>query len=383
MITAEPHFLVKRPSQAIMLENLNPYTLTGKTIATTPSVQYFGNSSDYFRDSRTPEIAETDYSKTPSTILQAKQALALARYAGADRDAADELNEGQTLLDDAENSWKAGRDQESVDITARKAISTLVKAEDTAIVRKDARDKRNEKISNDAEIRKAEDKFVDAQNQIADLKAELASETRSRELAERDATNYAGQIKDLRQENGQLREELARTKIDAETAKTRLTALEGENESIKQQRDREAKIASLNASQSALILNLKRFGAVTTNERGIVLTLPETFWANSRSADFAPNADAKLTSLADIFVNNPDYRIAIESHTDNKGTPEELQTLTQQRSQAIADRIAGLGVSSSRMQAKGMGASLPVAPNTTVANRAKNRRVQIVLSASL
>ena len=87
IITAEPHFLVRRPSQAIMLENLNPYTTTGKAVATTSAVQYFGNSSDYFRDARTPEIAELDYSRTPSTILQAKQAVALARYAGADRDA--------------------------------------------------------------------------------------------------------------------------------------------------------------------------------------------------------------------------------------------------------------------------------------------------------
>ena len=71
IITAEPHFLVRRPSQAIMMENLNPYTLSGRTIGTTAAVQYFGNSSDYFRDSRTPEIAEQDYAKTPSTILQA------------------------------------------------------------------------------------------------------------------------------------------------------------------------------------------------------------------------------------------------------------------------------------------------------------------------
>ncbi len=69
IVTAEPHFLVRRPSQAIMLENLNPYTLNGKAVSTTTAIQYFGNSSDYFRDPRTPEIAETDYAKTPSAIL--------------------------------------------------------------------------------------------------------------------------------------------------------------------------------------------------------------------------------------------------------------------------------------------------------------------------
>src|SRR5215207_1595285 len=87
IITAEPHFLVRRPSQEIMLETLSPYALSGKKIATTAAVQYFGNSSDYFRDARTPEIAEIDYSKTPSAVLQAKQAVALARFAGAERDA--------------------------------------------------------------------------------------------------------------------------------------------------------------------------------------------------------------------------------------------------------------------------------------------------------
>src|SRR5207237_294231 len=83
IVTAEPHFLVTRPSQAIMLENIIASTPNGRQVATMPAIQYFGNASDYFRDPRTPEIAEIDYSKTPSAILQANQAAALARFAGA------------------------------------------------------------------------------------------------------------------------------------------------------------------------------------------------------------------------------------------------------------------------------------------------------------
>src|SRR6476661_3262769 len=117
IITAEPHFMVTRPSQAIMMENLNPRGENGKVvISTVPSVQYFGNSSDYFRDPRTPEIAEIDYAKTPPAILQANQAVALARYAGADRDASAELAEAETYLRNATNAWQAGRDSDTVDI---------------------------------------------------------------------------------------------------------------------------------------------------------------------------------------------------------------------------------------------------------------------------
>ena len=192
-----------------MLENLNPYTLSGKSVSTTTTIQYFGNSSDYFRDPRTPEIAETDYSKTPSAVLQAKQAVALAKYAGAERDAPTELNDAEVLMQNAEAGWKAGRDPELVDIDARKAMSAAVKAETTAQVRKDAREKRNEKQRSDAETRQAEEKYTDAQNQITDLKAELAREMRNRELAEREAQTYSNQVRDLRDENGRLRRSLA------------------------------------------------------------------------------------------------------------------------------------------------------------------------------
>ena len=73
------------------------------------------------------------------------------------------------------------------------------------------------------------------------------------------------------------------------------------------------------------------------------------------------------------------YKVTVESHTDNKGTPDELQVLTQERAQAIADKIMTLGVTESRIESKGLGATLPVAPNSTNLNRAKNRRIQIIL----
>lgn len=380
IITAEPHFMVARPSQAIMLENLSPVSVSGKTIATTPAVQYFGNSSDYFRDARTPEIAELDYSKTPSTILQAKQAVALARYAGADRDATTELTDAEKLLKDAEDSWRAGRNEEQVDILARRSIGTAVKAEATAALRKDAREKRNEKTRSDAEIRAAEERFTDSQNQINELKNELAAEVRRRELAERDAVNYSGQLKEMREENGKLRDELARTRSEAENAKNQLASIQNENQSFKNERERQERLGRIQAGEAALLASLRRVGTVSKSERGIIVMLPETFWAGIRSTSFAPNADARLTALAESINGNPDYTVVIESHTDNEGSPDELQSLTNDRAQAIVSRLTSLSVPSERIRASGMGATLPVAANSTAANRAKNRRVQVIFS---
>lgn len=383
IITAEPHFLVRRPSSEIMLENLNPIAQSGRSITTVPSVQYFGNSSDYFRDSRTPEIAELDYSKTPSTILQAKQGIALARFAGAERDAAEELREAEDLLRNAEDAWRAGRKEDEVDITARRAISSAVKAESNAFAHREAREKRNEQTRTDAEMRRVEDQLQDARNEIADLKQQLASETRSRELSERDVATYNQQIRELRAENGRLREEVGKLQVETTNKTARIEAFEKERRDAQFQQNRQEKLNQLQANEPVFLQALRRYGTVSKNERGIILTLPETFWATSRTSNFAANIDARIGGLSELLNNNPDYRIAIESHTDTQGDASELEALTEQRSRAIAERFSAYGVQNNRIETKGFGGSLPIAPNNTNANRAKNRRVQVVLSPAI
>jgi len=377
IITAEPHFLVTRPSQQIMLENIAPTTArNGKGLQTVPAVQYFGNSSDYFRDPHTPEIAEIDYQKTPASILQAKQAIALARYAGAERDATEELNEAEALARTANDAWQAGRDNDAIDIAARRAISAAVRAEQLAGERGAAREKRNEKIRTDNDTRTAENKYVNAQQQIDDLKAELARENRNRELAERDVMNLTNQNKDLKDENRRVSEELGKTKTELDSALAKVAAIENE----KAAQEAEKKAAQLKANENQLIGTLKSLGTVTKSERGIVLTLPEALWTGTRSAAFVPTADGKLTLLSEVLNSNPDYKVTIESHTDPTGDPDAIQALTDKRSYAVADRLAALGVTEGRIVAKGYGGTAPVAPNTTAVNKAKNRRLLVVLT---
>jgi len=383
IITAEPHFLVRRPSRAVMLENVSPYAQSGRILATTAVVSYLGNSSDYFSDARTPQIAEIDYSKTPSALLQAKQAIALAKFAGAQTYATVELQEAETLLQNAERAWEAKRGEEEIDVMARKAISASVKAEDTALARKEARNIRDRETERNQEIRELERKASQANRTTEEIRAELNEEIRRREFAERDALNYQNQIKDLREENQRLRDELNKAKADGEEAKVKLARIEGEqNAAIKQQEERE-RMNRLQSNQAVLIQSLRRFGTVAKNDRGIVLTLAENWWTSTRVALFAPTAETKLTSLGEVLANSTDYKITIEAHTDNKGTPDELEYLTQERANLLKEKLTSAGVTTDRIEAKGYGASLPVAPNTTNANRAKNRRVQVILTPNI
>lgn len=372
IITAEPHFLVSRPSKEVMLENLRAFSRSGRNIETTTSVQYFGNSSDYFNDARTPQIAEINYRQTPISILQAKQAIALAKYAGAERDALEDLRQAQTHLENAENGWKAKRNKKYVDIAARKAISVAVSAERNATVRKNAREKRNEKLRRDAELREAENKNVRASRDIENLKQTLADERHSRELLERDVANYVQQIRELKSENQRLREQNQETKV-------KLTAIEAKQKVYEAEKERNEKLDRLEIDSVVLIKSLQRFGSVSKTGRNIMLTLAEDYWSGVRVSSFASKSEEKLKGIAEILVTNPSYNIIIESHIDSKGGTSELQLLTEERAQAIADKMMSLGVSADRMEIKGYGATLPIASNSTRANRLKNRRVYMIL----
>ena len=122
-------------------------------------------------------------------------------------------------------------------------------------MRKEAREKRNEKVRADAETRAAENKYQEALDEIADLKAQLTAETRNKELAERDGVNYSQTIRELRAENGRLREELGRAKVEADNAKSKLESVENAQRASEEQRARdEATVAWIGDHRDVLLI---------------------------------------------------------------------------------------------------------------------------------
>jgi DNA repair exonuclease SbcCD ATPase subunit len=266
----------------VVLENLPPLRPGDAEVATV-NVQYMGNTSDYFRDTRVPDVADPDYLKTPTTLLGARQAIRLARYAGADRDAAEELKDAQAQLELAENAWRLKQSEAEIDAAARQAISLGARAEEMAESRKAARGRREEIAERDRAVREAEDNAATANQQIAEMKAALDREQRAREMAERDAANTAQQLRDARTELARLREELAQVRSEGEEAKIKLARLEGER-SVEQARAQAAERSEQQrASAATLKQTLASFGTVRETQRGLVLILPESIWTDGRA----------------------------------------------------------------------------------------------------
>ena len=143
-----------------------------------------------------------------------------------------------------------------------------------------------------------------------------------------------------------------------------------------EQRASERKAAEANLKET-----LAKYGTLKETATGFRLVLPETIWTNTRTATLSAASSAKLEPLAALLASNPDYQILIEAYTDNKGNEVTLQQLTQERARVLSDRFQSAGVDPMRIQANGMGASNPLAPNTTVAGQRKNRRVEITFTS--
>ena len=95
-------------------------------------------------------------------------------------------------------------------------------------------------------------------------------------------------------------------------------------------------------------------------------------------ATIKPESMGEINRIVQLMTENPDLKFSVEGHTDSTGNAASNQTLSEQRSQAIVDKLVELGIAKDRLTAVGKGQNSPIADNNTDEGRAKNRRVEFV-----
>jgi OmpA-OmpF porin, OOP family len=99
------------------------------------------------------------------------------------------------------------------------------------------------------------------------------------------------------------------------------------------------------------------------------------------SANILPESNALLTEIADALIHNPRIkRIEVQGHTDNSGNADRNKVLSEERASAVRTWLTSHGVTPDRLVAKGYGQAKPLVPNVTAANKARNRRVQLIIT---
>ncbi|MEB3754736.1 OmpA family protein [Acinetobacter sp. MD2(2019)] len=117
---------------------------------------------------------------------------------------------------------------------------------------------------------------------------------------------------------------------------------------------------------------------VNRNADGSVgLVMPGNITFDTNQSSIKPNFYATLNKVAQTLSEDNKSAILVTGYTDNTGNDSINIPLSQARAQAVANYLSGQGVSSSRINAQGNGASNPIASNSTASGREQNRRVEI------
>ena len=118
---------------------------------------------------------------------------------------------------------------------------------------------------------------------------------------------------------------------------------------------------------------------VEKTDEGITISL-ENIQFEADSAHLLPAEKEKIEKIGKLLSNYPDYELLISGHTALAGKAEDRQVLSEQRAAAVANYLIELGVREQHhIFTRGFGAEKPIAPNTTEANMARNRRVEITV----
>ncbi len=118
---------------------------------------------------------------------------------------------------------------------------------------------------------------------------------------------------------------------------------------------------------------------ITNTGDRLIVTLPQDILFDVDSAQVNPGLRSDLFTVAQNLQNYPDSAVQVVGHTDNTGSADYNQALSERRANAVADVLMNGGVSFGRIQTFGRGEDQPVASNLTDVGQAQNRRVEIVI----
>lgn len=100
------------------------------------------------------------------------------------------------------------------------------------------------------------------------------------------------------------------------------------------------------------------------------------------SADLSPKSKEELKKFSEVLNKYPDTNLFINGHTDDTGSDELNQNLSEKRAASVANYLNSLKVEPTRLTIAGFGETQPMVPNTSAENRAQNRRVEVIVNAN-
>jgi outer membrane protein OmpA-like peptidoglycan-associated protein len=334
IVTAEPYFAVRLPSETVVMETETRKNQKGKFF---PVNEYkLLKRSEYARPGN-PLALTPDLQHAPLEIYEARTAMDIAKSHGAAKYASEILAKAHASLDAAENSLAAKADKKQIVSTARQTVQF---AEDARILT----------------AQRQEEERIAAERDAAAAKAKEEAEAKADEEARRQAELTAAKQAQMQAEANVVKAKEEAAQADAVRARQATADL-----------------------RAQLLDQLNRILDTRDTPRGLVVSMGDVLFALGKY-DLQPEAREKLAKQSGVVLSHPGLDLAVGGYTDNIAGEELNQKLSEKRAESVRTYLVAQGLTDSSVTSQGFGMTMPVADNAKADGRQKNRRVEIVVS---
>jgi outer membrane protein OmpA-like peptidoglycan-associated protein len=393
IVTAEPYYAVRRPSDVVVMQNAVRPDTAGSIEVVDAKYELVDRGgyipTGYKFD---PVVLNA---RLPLEFFEARNALRIAQSAGAERYATTSYDNAAEQMKQADDmAGHKGTDQKRLSATSRLVVQTA----------EDAREISEKRIEADrAEARTTADanRLTSSRAETRSAEAEAANANRGRDAAaagqaqaEQDTLDANRGRADAERQNRDAQDSArnaaaGQVQAELDTADARQQQHDAQAES---DRNKAAAVSSDEQLQQALREReelrarlLVQFNAILETRdtaRGLVVNMSDVLFDTAKFT-LRPLAREKLAKISGIILLYPSLAMAIEGNTDSVGTDGYNQQLSEDRAGSVRDYLAQEGVPTASMTAQGFGKSHPVATNDTADGRQRNRRVELVVSGAV
>ena len=408
IVTAEPYYAVRQPSNVVVMENVVRVDTKGTTEAVNAKYELMERGgyipSGYKFD---PVVLNT---KLPLEFFEARNALRIAQSEGAERYAPDSYRHAVKLMDEVDaDATRRHMERKPLIAVSREAVQTAEDAREIAVKKMDEERLGNERQASADSLSQSRAETNDATRQKENAQSDQARAENGRRQAESDADRSRADAANSQSAAVQARADADNARsasiqarndaTDAQSATARARSDAADNQAAsatalsaaQADADRsrlDAQRANLSAQQAdadkaamrtKLSEQLNSILQTRDSARGLIVSMSDVLFDTGRYS-LKPGAREKLAKVAGILLAYPGLNIEVGGYTDNVGGDAMNQTLSENRAGSVRDYLVQEGVLRNSVTARGFGNTMPVSSNDNAAGRQENRRVELVVS---
>ena len=366
IVTAEPYFSVTHPSNEIVAENVILQNTKGFEESIDAKFDVL-EGGQYTIDVPADQLPSAQAQpNVPLDLLEARDAVMIAKAAGAEQYAGASIEKAEDMLQRAEDYYQRKQGRTPIGTAARGATQM---AEDARVLTL----RRKEQEREEAARKAAADAQAKAE---ADAAAAKQSEREAQARADEDARRRAAA------EEAQAAALAQQQQAQAQTLAAQQAAAAAQQQQAEAERQKQEAIQQKEQMRARLLAQLNQVLQTRDTARGLIVSMPDVLFDFNKYT-LKPEARERLAKISGIVLAYPDLKLDIEGHTDSIGSDEYNQTLSEKRADSVRGYLISSGVVPDHVSAVGLGKSNPVADNNTSAGRALNRRVDMVVSGDV